>query len=63
MQEDDDRRDVQSHEALVKARLDESGLRCRDTDEFVYHVRHSSTGTETLLFPGGRRQAETGLQN
>ena len=30
------RRDVQSHDALVKARLDEAGLRCRD--EFVYHV-------------------------
>ena len=30
MAEDDSRRDVQSHDALVKARLDEAGLRCRD---------------------------------
>ena len=34
--EADSRRDVQSHDALVKARLDEAGLRCRD--EFVYRV-------------------------
>lgn len=34
--QDDTKRDVQSHDALVKARLDEAGLRCRD--EFVYHV-------------------------
>ena len=34
--EDDERRDVQSHDALVKARMDEAGLRCRD--EFVYRV-------------------------
>ena len=34
--QDDSKRDVQSHDALVKARLDEAGLRCRD--EFIYHV-------------------------